>query len=91
MSAPRDPATLMMLVLTAAMAVGVAAVVYLVTYDTDLTLGQVQPEALAAAPTCDLSRPATATCPPGQYCRLNACVPVPPEVLCGEGEGSAPQ
>ena len=86
MSAPRDPATLMMLVLTVAMAVAVAAVVYLVTDDTDLTLEQRPSPARSAAPTCDLSRPATATCPPGQYCRLNACVPVPPEVLCGEGD-----
>ncbi|MDC0718115.1 hypothetical protein [Nannocystis bainbridge] len=86
MPAPRDPATLMMLVLTVAMAVAVASVVYLVTSDTDLTLDQVQPLATAAAPTCDLSRPATATCPAGQYCRLNACVPVPIEVLCAEGD-----
>lgn len=87
MSATRDPATLMMLIVTVAMAVAVAAVVYLVTQDADLTLAAVEPAPGAGGePACDLSSPATATCPPGQYCRLNACVPVPPEVLCDEGD-----
>ena len=86
MPSPRDPATLVMLVLTVAMAVAVAAVVYLVTHDADLTLGQDRPAARAGPVTCDASSPMTATCPPGQYCRFDTCTPIPPEPLCGEGD-----
>ena len=44
MSWSRDPATLVMVVMTIAMAVAVAAVVYLVTHDSDLTLAPVRVE-----------------------------------------------
>lgn len=86
MPSTRDLAPTMMLAMTLAMTFAVAAVVYLVTRAPDLSAGPDQGDLRPGIAACDSSSPATAACPPGYYCRFDACVPVEAEALCGEGD-----
>ncbi len=89
MSAPRDPATLMMLVADRRMAVADQRRGRLPRHLRHRTrLARPGPaRGPRRAPDLRPLQPRHRDLSSGQYCRLNACVPLPPEVLCGEGDG----